>query len=200
MPANLLDDTGRLWIDVVNPNDIALTFPVGEGLELLYPESTFGVNFIRGLAIIFCWLALLASIGMAAASFLSFPVAAFVSLALLIIAFSSGTVSSVVEQGTITGYDAAKGGYGHTPVDLIVVPIFRGALKIIKLVQSFSPIDNSEFRAEHHLGAIGAGGGANRRVVGRFLLPRWASFFSPAANWPPRRAIHERFKRLKIGH
>jgi ABC-type transport system involved in multi-copper enzyme maturation permease subunit len=142
VPAGLLDEQGRLWIDVVNPNDVALEFQVGEGLELLYPESTFGVNFIRGLAIIFCWLTLLASIGMAAASFLSFPVAAFVSLALLLIAFSSGTVSSVVEQGTITGYDAAKGGYGHTPADLIIVPIFRGALKIIKLAQSFSPIDN----------------------------------------------------------
>lgn len=107
----------------MNPNNVALEFQVGEGLELLYPESTFGVNFIRGLAIVFCWLTLLASIGMAAASFLSFPVAAFVSLALLMIAFSSGTVSSVVEQGTVTGYDAAKGGYGHTPADLIVVPI-----------------------------------------------------------------------------
>jgi hypothetical protein len=142
VPARMLDDQGRLWIDVVNPNDVALEFQVGEGLELLYPESTFGVNFIRGLAIVFCWLTLLASIGMAAASFLSFPVAAFVSLALLLIAFSSGTVSAVVEQGTITGYDAAKGGYGHTPADLIIVPIFRGALKIIKLAQSFSPIDS----------------------------------------------------------
>jgi hypothetical protein len=142
VPPNLLDDKGLLWIDVANPNEVALDFPMEEGLELLYPESTFGVNFVRGLAIVFCWLALLASIGMAAASFLSFPVAAFVTLALLFVAFSSGTVAAVVEQGTITGYDAAKGGYGHTPADLIFVPIFRGALKIIKLAQSFSPIDN----------------------------------------------------------
>jgi hypothetical protein len=69
-------------------------------------------------------------------------VAAFVSLALLFVAFSSGTVADVVQQGTITSYDPAKGGYGHTAVDLIFVPIFRGALNIIKLVQSFSPIDH----------------------------------------------------------
>jgi ABC-type transport system involved in multi-copper enzyme maturation permease subunit len=142
VPPNLLDDQGHLWIEVGNPNEVNLTFPLGEGIELLYPESTFGVNFMRGLVIIFCWLALLASIGLAAASFLSFPVAAFVSLAVLFIGLSSGTVSTVVEQGTITGYDASKGGYGHAAVDFVVVPVFRGALKIINLVQNFSPIDS----------------------------------------------------------
>jgi ABC-type transport system involved in multi-copper enzyme maturation permease subunit len=142
LPPNLLDDQGRLWIEVFNPNDVNLTFPMEEGMELLYPESTFGVNFARGLAVVFCWLALLASIGLASASFLSFPVAAFVSLAVLFIGLSSSTVSSVVEQGTITGYDAAKAGYGHTLVDYAVVPVFQVALKIINLVQGFSPIDS----------------------------------------------------------
>jgi hypothetical protein len=142
LPPNLLDDQGRLFIEVGNPNNVEMTFPLEEGMELLYPESTFGINFMRGLAVIFFWLALLASIGLSAASFLSFPVAAFVSLAVLLIGLSSGTVSTVVEQGTIVGYDAAKGGYGHSVADYIVVPFFRGALKIINLVQNFSPIDS----------------------------------------------------------
>jgi hypothetical protein len=142
LPPNLLDDRGRLWIEVANPNDVNLTFPLGEGIELLYPESTFAINFMRGLLIIFCWLALLASVGLAAASSFSFPVAAFVSLAVLFVGLSSSTVATVVEQGTITGYDAGKAGYGHTAVDFVVVPIFTGALKIINLVQGFSPIDS----------------------------------------------------------
>jgi hypothetical protein len=142
LPPDLLDDQGHLWIEIFNPNEVSLTFPMEEGMELLYPESTFGINFARGLAVIFCWLALLASVGLAAASFLSFPVAAFVSLAVLFIGLSSGTVSTVVEQGTITGYDPAKGGYGHTLVDYVVIPIFQMALKIINLVQAFSPIDS----------------------------------------------------------
>jgi hypothetical protein len=142
LPPNLLDDRGLLWIQVGNANDTDLTFPLEDGVELLYPESTFGVNFIRGLFVIFCWLALLSSIGLAAASFLSFPVAAFVSLAVLFIGLSSGTVSTVVEQGTITGYQAAKGGYGHSVVDYVIVPIFTLALKVINLVQGFSPIDS----------------------------------------------------------
>jgi ABC-type transport system involved in multi-copper enzyme maturation permease subunit len=142
VPPNLLDEKGRLWVQVGNPNEVEMSFPLDEGLELLYPESTFGVNFIRGLIVIFCWLALLASIGLSAASFLSFPVAAFMSLAVLFIGLSSGTVSTVVEQNTIMGYDAASGGYGHSIVDYAVVPIFKGALQIINLVQNFSPIDS----------------------------------------------------------
>ncbi len=141
VPAHLLDDKGRLFVDMYNPNDSALIFPIDDGFELLYYENTFGVNFIRGLAVIFCWLALLAAIGLAASSELSFPVAAFASMAILLMGLSSGTLQTVVEQGTVVGYDAAAGGYGHSPIDWVFVPVFHGALKIIQLVEGFSPID-----------------------------------------------------------
>ena len=141
LPPNLLDDQGRLFIEVGNPTQTEMFFPLEEGMELLYPESTFGINFVRGLAIIFFWLALLASIGLAAASSLSFPVAAFVSLAVLFIGLSGNIVATVVEQGTIVGFDATKGGYGHSVADYVAVPIFKAANKIINLVQGFSPID-----------------------------------------------------------
>lgn len=142
VPAHLLDDKDRLTIDLGNPpQNPSLIFPAEDGFELLYYENTFGVNFIRGLAIILCWLALLAAIGLAAASYLSFPVAAFVSMAILLMGLSSGTIQTVVDQGTIVGYDPALGGYGHSPVDIVFVPVFQGALKIIKLVEAFSPID-----------------------------------------------------------
>ncbi len=142
VPPNLLDDRGILWVGVYNPQNTALSFPLEDGFELLYPETTFPVNFARGIAVIFCWLALLAAIGLAAASFLSFPVAAFASLAILLMGLSSGTLSTVVEQGTVAGFDSAKSAYGHSPMDIFMVPVFRGALKIINLVQGFSPIDD----------------------------------------------------------
>jgi ABC-type transport system involved in multi-copper enzyme maturation permease subunit len=142
VPAHLLDDKGRLDIDFANVNDTALMFPIEDGFELLYYENSFGVNFVRGEMILLCWLALLAAIGLAAASQLSFPVAAFASMAILLMGLSSGTLQTVVEQGTVAGYDAAKGGYGHSPLDLVFVPIFRGTLEIIQLVESFSPIDS----------------------------------------------------------
>lgn len=142
IPAHMLDDKGRLIIDFLNNSDKALMFPMDEGFELLYNESTFGINFIRGMTIILCWLALLSAIGLAAASELTFPVAAFASLAFLLMGLSSGTLQTVVEEGTITGFNSATSSYGHSPVDIVILPIFRGSLKIIQLVESFSPIDS----------------------------------------------------------
>ena len=142
IPPNLFDENGRLEIVFVNPNDVTLLFPLEEGMEVLYRESTFGLNFARGLGIIFCWLALLATLGLAAASLLSFPVAAFVSVAVLIIGLSSGTLSTVVEDGTILGVNHETGlAEGRSVIDLVFIPLFRVALKIINLVQGFSPID-----------------------------------------------------------
>jgi hypothetical protein len=141
VPPHLLDDKGRLIIDFYNANDAALMFPIEDGFELLYYENSFGVNFVRGMAIILCWLALLAAVGLAAASELTFPVAAFASMAILMMGLSSGTLQTVVEQGSITGYDPAAGRFGHTALDVVFLPVFRGALKVIQLVEGFSPVD-----------------------------------------------------------
>jgi len=141
VPPHLLDEKGRLIIDFYNANDASLMFPIEDGFELLYYENSFGVNFIRGIMILLCWLALLAAIGLAAASQLTFPVAAFASMAILLMGLSSGTLQTVVEQGSIAGYDSAAGKFRHTPLDLVLLPVFRGALKIIQLVEGFSPVD-----------------------------------------------------------
>ena len=77
------DDKGALTLAFGNVNNVALLFPLEDGLEVLYRQGGFGPNFARGLGIIFCWMALLATLGLAAASFLSFPVAAFLSLGVL---------------------------------------------------------------------------------------------------------------------
>jgi hypothetical protein len=117
-------------------------FTLDDGMEVLYKQGGFGLNFVRGLAIILCWMALLAALGLAAASFLSFPVAAFFSIALLVMAFSSGTLSNIVTDGTIMGFNSETSSQGHSPVDAVAIPTFRGMLNIINLVQDFSPIDS----------------------------------------------------------
>jgi hypothetical protein len=94
----LCDDKGQLRIRFVNRDSTTLLFPLEDGLEVLYREGGFGLNFARGLGVILCWLALLAAIGLAAASFMSFPVAAFFSLSLLVVALSSNTMSTVVAE------------------------------------------------------------------------------------------------------
>jgi hypothetical protein len=141
IPANLFDDKGVLTVLFINPNDTALLFPLADGMEVLYPEGGFTLNFARGLGIIFCWMALLATLGLTAASFLTFPVAAFFSLAVLTIGLSSGTLAEAVESGTVMGGNAETGVMGHSVVDAVLIPVFKGCLTVIKLVENFSPID-----------------------------------------------------------
>ncbi len=139
---NLFDTNGLLTVKFVNMNETALLFPLEDGFEVLYRQGGFTANFIRGLGIILCWMALFAAIGLAAASFLSFPVAAFLSFSLLAITMATGTLSGAVEQGTIGGWDAEKGTVAHTPVDFIVIPTFRGILRVIGMAKDYSPIDS----------------------------------------------------------
>jgi len=141
VPANLFDTNGVLTIMFVNPNATSLLFPLEDGMEVLYPEGGFALNFARGLGIIFCWMALIAALGLTAASFLSFHVATFFSLAMLLVAMSSGTLSDAVESGTVAGGNEETGVMGHSAADLVLIPMFKGMLQVIKLVQSFSPID-----------------------------------------------------------
>jgi hypothetical protein len=142
IPPNLIEENGTLTVQFLNVNDVTLLFPIDEGMEVLYPKGGFGPNFIRGLFIILFWMGLLAALGLAAASFLSFPVAAFFALGLLAMSFASGTLASAVSEGTIGGYNAEKGIHGNTPVDFFVIPAFRAVLGVINLAKEFSPVDS----------------------------------------------------------
>ncbi len=143
VPPNLVDDRGVLSIDFVNENDATLLFPVEDGLEVLYREGGFGLNYLRGVGIIFCWLALLGAIGLAAASFLAFPVAAFFSLGFLIVAFSTGTMKQVIEEGTIREVNHDTGRVDQaTWFDHATVAGFKSVLTAVNLVRDFSPVSS----------------------------------------------------------
>jgi hypothetical protein len=138
----LLDANGILTVVCGNYNNTSLFFPMEDGFEVLYRESTFGVNFVRGLAVVLCWLALLSAVGLASASFLSFPVAAFCSLAVLLVGLSAGILSEVQEEKSIFGYSQEQPGALRKIVDEVTVPVFSAMLKVVNLVQSFSPVDD----------------------------------------------------------
>jgi len=141
VPADLFDKDGVLNISVLNPNGTTLLFPLDEGMEVLYPEGGFALNFARGLGIIFCWLALMAALGLMAASFLSFPVAAFFSLAMLVVVLSSGTLADAIDSGSVAAGNEEKGISGHSAADIVLIPAFKGLLSVIRLVGNFSPIE-----------------------------------------------------------
>lgn len=142
IPPDLYDENGVLTITFVNPNETALLFPADEGMEVLYPKGGFGLNFARGLGVIFCWMALLAALGLAAASLLSFPVATFFALAMMLVVFSSSTLADAVDTGTVAGGNEETGQMNHSLADVVLIPAFRGVLAVVNLARSFSPIDS----------------------------------------------------------
>jgi hypothetical protein len=169
IPANLIDDKGVLAIAFYNANrDTVLLFPVEDGMEVLFPEGGFALNFARGLGIIFCWMALLAAVGLMAASFLSFPVAAFFSMAVLAVVLSSGMLAETVETGTVGVGNEEKGIAGHSPADVILIPLFKGILNVVNLAKNFSPIDSLSSGRVITWGELGAAFGRIVLLLGGF--------------------------------
>ena len=137
---NLFLPDGRLHIECENRDVTTLLFPVDGGLELLYPEGSFGLNYARGVGVIFCWLALLAAMGLAAATFLSFPVAALLTLMLLFVGLSGGLFAQVVDEGTAFGLNHDTGQPESATLDRLYLPVFRTVSFAVNKITSFSPV------------------------------------------------------------
>lgn len=135
------DARGFVVVEVANRSDTPLIFPMEDGFEVLYPEGGFGLNYVRAVVVLACSLGLLAAIGLFAASFLSFPVAAFLATTVLILGLSTGTLKSVVEDRTVLGFEHDTNTQLYPMVDAVMVPVFEVLLGTVNLVHQFSPID-----------------------------------------------------------
>jgi len=143
IPPNLASANGKLQVRMDNFSEKPMLFPVEEGMEVLYRIGGFGWNFVRGLAVIFCWLALLAALGLTAATFLSFPVAAFCTIAILFVSLSSGTLKQIVSENGVIAVNPETGVADTVNiVNLAAVPVAKGLLTVLNLARGFSPIDN----------------------------------------------------------
>lgn len=143
IPPAAVNQEGILFVRFLNTNETPLIFTLEEGLEVLYREGGFALNFSRGLFIIFCWIALLASIGLAASSLLSFPVAAFFTIGILILSFSTNTLKQVIDEGGFTDVNHETGTVTDPSIlDHIAVPVARAALELIQVARGFSPVDS----------------------------------------------------------
>lgn len=143
VPPGYIDDSGTLVIDFYNFNDSALLFPLEDGLEVLYPEGGFGLNFVRAMGILFCWMALLAAIGLTTGSYLSFPVAAFCAVGILLVSASTGTLQQIVNEGGITGVNPETGRIDSPALlDQASIAVAKTLIWTIGVARDFSPIDS----------------------------------------------------------
>lgn len=104
LPSTLVDERGNLDVMIINgdpytgvPNPLSFTLPP-DGLNISYPAATFQGNFLRVVGVLWVKLAFLAMVGLAAGTFLSFPVAALVSLGVFIIAEGTPFLSRSLEN------------------------------------------------------------------------------------------------------
>lgn len=98
VPIDVVENDGSIYISFVNidPRDVAVHFPLKEGLEILVREDTFENNLIRYLIIIFSSIIFLVSVGTFCGTFLSFPVAALLSLSVFFIGISSDFLAEAI--------------------------------------------------------------------------------------------------------
>src|SRR5688572_5593357 len=142
IPASLVNEKGQLHIRFYNRSDKAFLFP-DDGMQVMHRIGGFGGNFLRGLGVIFCWLALLAALGLTGASFLSFPVAAFCTIGVLVLSLSTGTLRQIVDENGIIAVDPNTGKVEETSlVNQVAVPMAKALLTTFNLARGFSPIDS----------------------------------------------------------
>jgi hypothetical protein len=95
VPADAVAGDGYLALAFLNVplNDTVVIFPLEDGLEVLYKADTFTANFLRAVLLIFVRLIFLAALAVFAGSFLSFPVAILLCLAVFTMANMSGFIN-----------------------------------------------------------------------------------------------------------
>ncbi len=93
IPVDIVDAEGRVNVVIYNrsPNQ-SITFPVEDGLAMLYKVGRFGPNFARAMALTWLKLAFLAALGLTMATFLGFAVAMLGGLLVSVGVFVSGYV------------------------------------------------------------------------------------------------------------
>jgi len=92
---------GRLDVEFYNGSPASVRIDP-QDIYVLFREGSFEWNFLRAAILVLLQLAFLAAIGVLAGSFLSFPVAVLLCLALLLFSLMRSFVSSAVEISSIT--------------------------------------------------------------------------------------------------
>lgn len=116
------DGTIMLGVESAPENPREMAFPP-DGLEVLYVAGGYEGNFARVACVMWVKLGFTAAVAVAAATFLSFPVACLVALTVLLAAETAGYLTEALEYyvaQTREGFD-----YFAFVVRLVAVPIAR---------------------------------------------------------------------------
>jgi ABC-type transport system involved in multi-copper enzyme maturation permease subunit len=109
-----IDAEGGITMGIINGDPIrgvlnarTISYPP-DGLEISYAVSSFAANFVRVLIVLWVKLAFLAMLGVAAATFLSFPVACLVAFGTFLAAESAPFLRASLESFSTTSDDGKE--------------------------------------------------------------------------------------------
>jgi hypothetical protein len=114
---------------------VTVFFQSENDVSLLMPESSFEANLLRGLIMGFARLTFFTSLGMLAGTLFTFPVAVFVAMGLLVMAFSGGVVNQLARQGLLLDASPEQ----LTPLAAGLNDLVRGLFRFCAVV--FPPLD-----------------------------------------------------------
>jgi len=141
VPAGSLPGNGPIVVDYDNlDSSVTVLFDPDRGLELLALAGSFEGNLLRALLILFIRLAFLAALGVTAGSLFSMPVAAFVSLCLLLLIQLGGYMQSAAREDLVfhNHHDAP-----HPPTarDIFYQRLFRAMNVVLGPLQGPSTLE-----------------------------------------------------------
>ena len=99
---------------------------------------------------------------------------------MMIVVMSGGTLSESVNSGSVAAGNEETGQAGHSVMDVVLIPAFKGIVAIISLVQNYSPIDALSTGRSIPWSELGVGVRANRTADRRHLRPCRHRFFQPS--------------------
>ncbi|MGA2173186.1 MAG: hypothetical protein ABSG82_09315 [Sedimentisphaerales bacterium] len=122
VPADTVAGDGYLALAFLNVplNNTVVIFPLKDGIEFLYKADTFTANFIRAVLLVFVHLVFLAALAVFAGSFLSFPVAILLCLAVFTMANMSGFIAESFGEGVVGGNVSKVYYYSLRPLVLLL--------------------------------------------------------------------------------
>ena len=141
------EDDDNVTVEIFNSSRKKLKIPYldsrnrvgGQGVEIIYDEAGFYVNYVRGLGIIFAWLGVLTALGLFAGSFMSFGMSAFACLGILTVIVFLGMAEEVVEEGTVM-QTYTEGKRDQSIMDK-ALPALGVIVKLVKPIKDYSPIE-----------------------------------------------------------
>jgi hypothetical protein len=119
------------YVDM-DTSGVSMIFDAGEGLVLLVPQGSFIANYVRALLIVLGQLAFLSALGVTAGCLFSLPVAAFVSLFLLVLMHMGSYIEGIAKNEIVLPWQAASADAAMSWGTILVAFVF----KVMALVMS----------------------------------------------------------------